>query len=255
MTVPVFDAHLHIIDPDFPLIENQGYLPEPFTVQDYRDRSRSLNIQGGAVVSGSFQGLDQTYLKQALRQLGPNFVGVSQLPASVSSAELTELDQCGVRAIRFNVQRGGSETLDQLEHMAQRVFDLVGWHTELYIDCAGIEALLPTLKRLPQISIDHLGLSKAGLPNLLQLVECGAKVKATGFGRLDFSVPEVLQAIDRCNPEALLFGTDLPGTRAPRPFDPTDLALLLETLGDAAAERILWRNAARLYRLPPSTPH
>ena len=35
---------------------------------------------GGAVVSGSFQGFDQSYLLDALDQLGPSFVGVTQLP-------------------------------------------------------------------------------------------------------------------------------------------------------------------------------
>lgn len=33
-TRPVFDAHLHIVDPLFPLVENNGYLPDPFTVDD-----------------------------------------------------------------------------------------------------------------------------------------------------------------------------------------------------------------------------
>lgn len=55
-----FDAHLHIIDPNHPLIDNHGFLPEPFTVADYRARLRSLpptgvEVVGGAVVSGSFR--------------------------------------------------------------------------------------------------------------------------------------------------------------------------------------------------------
>ena len=68
-----FDAHLHIIDPSHPLIENNGYLPDPFTVTDYRARLQRLSdvaveIVGGAVVSGSFQGFDQGYLIEFLRQ-------------------------------------------------------------------------------------------------------------------------------------------------------------------------------------------
>ncbi|TFI05303.1 2-pyrone-4,6-dicarboxylate hydrolase, partial [Kocuria rhizophila] len=73
----VFDSHLHIIDPAHPLVENRGYLPEPFTVADYRRRVSGLGIAGGAVVSGSFQGFDQGYLIEALRALGPGFVGVT----------------------------------------------------------------------------------------------------------------------------------------------------------------------------------
>ena len=56
---PVFDAHLHIIDPKHPLVENNGYLPDPFTVEDYLMRISGLGIAGGAVVAGSFQGFDQ----------------------------------------------------------------------------------------------------------------------------------------------------------------------------------------------------
>ena len=65
-----FDAHLHIIDPRFPLIENQGFLPEPFDCEAYQKRVDQFDVKGGAVVSGSFQGFDQSYLVSALEQLG-----------------------------------------------------------------------------------------------------------------------------------------------------------------------------------------
>jgi predicted TIM-barrel fold metal-dependent hydrolase len=42
----VFDGHLHIIDPRFPLLPNRGYLPEPFTVEDYLDRTSMLDLAG-----------------------------------------------------------------------------------------------------------------------------------------------------------------------------------------------------------------
>lgn len=250
MDWPVFDAHLHIIDPRYPLIENQGYLPPVFTVEQYRQQARTLNIQGGAVVSGSFQGFDQSYLKAALAELGPNYVGVTQVPAQITDQELAALHADGVRAIRFNVKRGGSESLSQLESMAKRVFDLFGWHTELYIDSTQLEALESVLRDLPKISIDHLGLSSAGLPSLLKLVERGVRVKATGFGRVDFDVACALRALYACNPDALIFGTDLPSTRAPRPFCAADLDLIVDTLGETAAKTVLWDNAANWYRLP-----
>lgn len=61
---------------------------------------------GGAVVSGSFQGFDQDYLVAALKELGPSYVGVTQLPFSVSAEEILRLHRGGVRAIRFNFKRG-----------------------------------------------------------------------------------------------------------------------------------------------------
>jgi hypothetical protein len=76
-------------------------------------------------------------------------------------------------------------------------------------------------------------------------VERGAKVKATGFGRVELDVPSTLRAITAVDPDALLFGTDLPGTRARRPFAPTDLELVAEIAPAALydAPRAFYRPA------------
>lgn len=245
---PIFDAHLHIIDPRFPLVANQGYLPEPFTVADYRERVSGLGITGGAVVSGSFQALDQTYLLDALEQLGPAFVGVTQLPASAPDRQILDLDRAGVRAVRFNLRRGGSEHLEHLESLAHRVAALADWHVELYVDGRDLPELERRLLALPRLSIDHLGLHRDGLPTLLRLVEHGAKVKASGFGRADHDPRTTIRAIADVDPSALLFGTDLPSTRAPRPFADTDVGLVLDTLGRERASQALHDNAIDWYQ-------
>ncbi len=245
---PLFDSHLHIIDPRFPLQPNQGYLPDSFTVADYQHRVAAFTVTGGAVVSGSFQGFDQGYLLDALHRLGAGFVGVTQLSADVSDAHLHTLHTAGVRAVRINLRRGGSETLDHLDTVAHRVFDVVGWHTELYLDSRDLIELYPRLAALPRISIDHLGLSCDGLPTLLRLVEGGARVKATGFGRVDLDIPTTLRDIAAANPAALMFGTDLPSTRAPRPFADTDIDLLTDTLDEHDAHRALHDNAVAFYQ-------
>ncbi|MFA6148932.1 MAG: amidohydrolase family protein [bacterium] len=250
MNRQIFDAHFHIIDPAFPLVPNKGYLPDSFTTDDYLSMAQPFGVHGGAVVSGSFQAFDQGYLLHALGRLGPRFVGVTQLPASVSDAEILRLDERGVRAIRFNIKRGGSESVEHLESFARRVFDLAGWHVELYVDARELDGLQGVLVRLPAVSIDHLGLSKEGFPTLLRLAEKGIKVKATGFGRVDFPVGQALQALHAANPQALMFGTDLPSTRAPRPFEANDISLIVDALGEEGAESALWRNAATFYRLP-----
>lgn len=246
--IPVFDSHFHIIDRRFPLVPNDGYLPEDFTCADYLRRTAHLSLAGGAIVSGSFQALDQSYLIDALARLGPGFVGVSQLPATVSDAEVLRLDGLGVRAVRFNLKRGGSEKVEHLERLAQRVFELARWHVELYVDSRDLAELRPTLVRLPAVSIDHLGLSKGGFATLLSLVEKGVRVKATGFGRVDFDVKVALREICAVNPEALMFGTDLPSTRAPRPYRDQDLFLVLDALGEQQARKVLYDNAVAFYR-------
>ena len=183
-----FDCHFHIIDKNFPVVPNQGFMPDAFTSEDYLEPLKTFDLCGGAVVSGSFQAFDQSYLFHALKVLGPSFVGVTQVAQTVSDQELQELNGAGVRAVRFNVKRGGSEEILHLESMAQRVHRLVGWHTELYVDSTELADLFDTLVALPAVSIDHLGLSKAGFPTLLKLAEKGVRVKATGFGRVDFDV-------------------------------------------------------------------
>ena len=63
----LFDSHFHIIDYDFPVKENNGYIS--FKVNDYLNHTQQLNVVGGAILSGSFQGFDQDYLISALNQL------------------------------------------------------------------------------------------------------------------------------------------------------------------------------------------
>jgi predicted TIM-barrel fold metal-dependent hydrolase len=244
----LFDAHLHIIDPRFPLVANDAFIPTTFSVDDYRRRTHHLNVVGGSVVSGSFQAFDQSYLLDALAELGPRFVGVTQLPVTTSDEEIVSLDAAGVRAVRFNVRRGGSETLTHLDSLARRVFELVGWHTELYIDARDLSELHQVLIALPKVSIDHLGLSRAGLPELLRLVERGAHVKATGFSRGDLDVRATLRDIARANPHSLMVGTDLPSTRSPRPFSDDDIDLVVEALGENLLSAALCDNALALYR-------
>lgn len=243
----IFDAHLHVIDRRFPLVRNRGYVPDPFTAEDYLEQTGPLGVIGGAVVSGSFQAFDTSYLLDALKVLGPSFVGVAQLPVTVSDDEVLRLHEAGVRAVRFNVERGGSEVLENLERLAKRVYEISGWHVELYASSDRLAGLARTLRRLPSISIDHLGLSGTGLGTLLGLVERGARVKATGFGRLDFDPSTVMRQISAANPDALMFGTDLPSTRARRPFRNEDVETVVEALGEDPARKALHENAVAFY--------
>ena len=58
----------------------------------------------------------------------------------------------------------------------------------------------------------------------------------------------MLRDLAGANPGALLFGTDLPSTRADRPFRDDDLSLVQETLPDDLARKALYENAVALYR-------
>src|SRR5262245_254440 len=66
----IFDSHCHIIDHRFPIVPNQGYTPPNFPLEDYLKEVKPLGVVAGAVVSGSFQANDQTYLIDTLPKLG-----------------------------------------------------------------------------------------------------------------------------------------------------------------------------------------
>lgn len=40
----IFDSHFHIIDPKFKLIENNGFVPEYYTVDDYNKELAELGL-------------------------------------------------------------------------------------------------------------------------------------------------------------------------------------------------------------------
>lgn len=214
---------------------------------DYIAQVQDLDVRGGAVVSGSFQGFDQSYLIDSLQKLGGHFVGVTQLPYDTPDEEIIRLHGHGVRAIRFNVKRGGSEDLSRLDYFARRVYELAGWHAELYIDSTSLPEIASTLEHLPAVSVDHLGLSKEGFHHLLSLVDKGVRVKATGFGRVELDVAEAIRSICSVNPEALMFGTDLPSTRAKRPYQHSDIELIYNTFGEEQTEKVIFTNAMNWY--------
>ncbi|MEM7135660.1 MAG: amidohydrolase family protein [Myxococcota bacterium] len=247
MEQDVFDAHFHIIDDRFKLIPNDGYLPARFNVDDYRAATTELDVTGGAVVSGSFQAFDQAYLTAALQSLGAGFVGVTQLPVDVADEEIVRLHDLGVRAVRLNVRRGGSAPAAAADTLARRVYEVAGWHTELYVDATELAPFFSLLGAVPRVGIDHLGLRATGLENLVRWVERGGFVKATGFGRLDFDPADAVKSLFAANPSALVFGTDLPSTRAPRAFRKGDVAIIRDALGAEDAEQVLSVNARAIY--------
>jgi predicted TIM-barrel fold metal-dependent hydrolase len=248
--MPLFDAHIHIIDPQFPLQENQGFLPQPFTCNDYLQRMNGRSLVGGVVVSASYQGFDQDYLVETLKRLGPGYVGVTQLPVTVDDATLLSLNEAGVRGLRFNLYRGYSVAAGELVPFAKRVHELCNWHVELYADAPLVDRLYALICQLPAVAIDHLALSRRASALLLDLVERGVRVKASGFGRLESDPVALLRDLYAANPASLMFGSDLPSTRAPRPFDEGDLQRIGDALCTKGVRRVLCDNARQFYRLP-----
>jgi predicted TIM-barrel fold metal-dependent hydrolase len=245
----IFDAHFHVIDHAFPIVSNQGYTPPHFPLDQYLAQARPLGVEGGAIVSGSFHGFDQSYLRHLLPKLGTGWVGVTQVPTGIGDDDIAGLAAIGVRALRFNMFRGRIDSVDDLVSLANRAHAAGRWHAEIYADAAALAPHVARLSKLPQIVIDHLGMTEAGIPVILDLMAAGAKVKATGFGRVKLDVAKALERIAAKSPDALVFGTDMPSTRAARPFVPADIDLVERVLGAELAAKVFRDNAVALYRI------
>jgi predicted TIM-barrel fold metal-dependent hydrolase len=249
----LFDGHFHIIDHRFPIAANQGYTPPNFPLDAYLAEARPLGVVAGALVSGSYQANDQTYLMDALPRLGTGYVGVTQIPNDYPDAEIAKLAAIGVRGVRFNMFRGRIDSVVEIAALAQRCHSVAGWHAELYADAAALKPHVAVLSKLPQLAVDHLGMTEAGVPVLLDLVDAGCKVKATGFGRVKLDVPKTLEQVATRSANALVFGTDIPSTRAARPFTLLDIDLVENVLGPDLARKAFWDNPLALYRVTSVT--
>lgn len=250
----IFDAHFHIIDPNYPLDKNNGFLPDPYTAQQYLNELRKLNIEdvGGVVVSGSFQGYHQEYFKAAFDALGSNFVGITQVQSNISDQELKRLNEVGIRGIRFNIFRGLNASLDEIKRLSNRVYDLFGWSTEFYIDLSQpSEELLKLIISLPKTSVDHLGMRRA-TDRLKRLLASGVPVRVTGFGRIEYEregLKELLPELWKENPNGLMFGTDLPSTRASYRFADRDIKLVEDAFENDSSitNKIFYQNGMNWY--------
>ncbi|MCM3454566.1 2-pyrone-4,6-dicarboxylate hydrolase [Heyndrickxia oleronia] len=249
----IFDTHFHIIDPKFPLEENQGFVPDYYTVNDYLKEMQEMSIEviGGAIVSGSFQGYHQDYFAEAISELGNNFVGITQLPFDTTDEDILKLNNVGIKGIRFNLYRGLSASPKEIKELSERVYKLCNWKTELYLNLQTIDKEIEELIfTLPKLSIDHLGMHKCSSDKLKKIVNKDIPIRLTGFGRVEYERDEIRELITmlyRENPNCLMFGSDLPSTRAKYRFSYNDIQLIKETVGKEAQDKIFFLNGKNWY--------
>ncbi|WP_149537008.1 amidohydrolase family protein [Siccirubricoccus phaeus] len=244
----IFDAHFHVFPADVPMPGNAGHVPPPYEVAEYQETAAALGLSGGAIVAGSVQGGDPRPLLRAAAALGPRYVVVAQAEAGMDEAAMAALAAAGVRGLRYSLYRGQwPDPFTVAGHAARAA--ACGLHAEIYADAAMLAPAVTALAALPALAIDHLGMTEAGLPVVLDLAAAGARVKATGFGRVQLDVARALERIAARAPHALMFATDLPSVRAARPFSPADIALLRAVLGEALAGPALSGTAEAFYRV------
>ncbi len=216
----------------------------------------------------SVYGIDNRRMLDAVAAAPERLRAVAAVDATVSDAELAQLDRAGVRGIRVNlVDKGGMpfESIDGVARMAARIAPL-GWHIELLVHAHAYPDFRRTMAALPvEVVVGHLGymrtsegLDHPGFRDFLGLVADGrCWVKLTAPYRITTSatvpyadVAPVARRLIETRPDRMLWGSDWPhvATKLAMPNDGDLLELLGDWAPDPAIRRqILVDNPTRLY--------
>jgi D-galactarolactone isomerase len=261
------DCHIHIYDARYP---HSGHLVASGTAADYRLLQKRVGVERVVIVTPRCYETDNTVTTDAIRELGiDNARGVGVLRPTVTDAELKQLDDAGIRGIRFTVgdPKTAVVSIDMIEPLAKRIAEY-GWHVQLNMPCDKIVEHAGMLRRLPTAMVfDHLGKppvdlgvkhpSHAIIRDLLDRRRAWVKISGaymnTQVGPPTYAdATAVAQVFVRAAPERCVWGSDWPH---PGPKVKPDDAVLFDLLGvwapDAATRhRILVTNPQDLYGFP-----
>ena len=85
-----------------------------------------------------------------------NYVGVALVPVDVTDDELGKLDRQGFRGARFHFMEhlGTGSPIEEVLEFGKRLAG-IGWHLQIHLDGARVEALAPALKRSPVLLVGN----------------------------------------------------------------------------------------------------
>jgi predicted TIM-barrel fold metal-dependent hydrolase len=266
------DAHCHVFGPaaTFPYAPDRSYTPPDAPFESLVALHDHLGLQRAVIVQASCHGTDNTAMIDAIRRGNGRYRGVAIVDASVTDAQLAELNAEGVRGVRFNfvAHLGGAPDLDVFERVLRRI-EALDWHVVLHLDAQDIVQYTPLINqiRVPFV-IDHMGRvrAEAGLEQepfkqLLELMRnplawvkvCGSERVSVGRAPFDDAIP-FARALIEAAPDRVLWGTDWPHPNISKdmPNDGELVNLLFRICDDPVLLRkLLVENPERLYDFNP----
>ncbi|HFC04400.1 MAG TPA: 2-pyrone-4,6-dicarboxylate hydrolase [Rhizobiales bacterium] len=224
------DAHCHVFGPanKFPYSPARKYTPcdapkeKLFALRDHLGFARNV------IVQASCHGTNNDALVDALITAGDLARGVAVVSPDISMDELQQLDQAGVRAVRFNfVKRLVDATPKEVFLKTAEKIARLGWHIVVYFESPDLQELIPFLKQLPTIVVvDHMGrpgIAKgvdhpdfqrfmdfmAANQNIWSKVSCPERLSLSGPPTYDDVIPFSRKLVEKF-PDRVLWGTDWP---------------------------------------------
>ena len=263
------DAHCHVFgpSPEFPYAPERKYTPcnagkdKLFALRDF------LGFERNVIVQATCHGKDNSAMVDACRAAGDKARGIASVSPDISMDELQQMDEAGVRGVRFNfVKRLVDATPKEVFlGIAEKIAKL-DWHIVVYFEAADLEELIPFLKQLPTtIVVDHMGRPDVTkgvghpdfqrfislmdeLPTLWSKVTCPERLTVQG-PPYDDVVPFYQAIVDRFE-DRVLWGTDWPhpNMKSHMPDDGALVDYIPKIARNAAQQqKLLVDNPMRLY--------
>lgn len=223
------DAHCHVFGPadKFPYAPERKYTPCDAPKEKLFELRNHLGFERNVIVQASCHGKDNRALVDALKSSNDLARGVAIVNPDISDEELKEMDEAGVRAVRFNfVKRLVDATPKEVFMGIAEKIKKLGWHIVVYFEAQDLEDLIPFLNELPGIIVvDHMGrpdVSKGvdhedfqrfiklmeDNPNIWVKVSCPERLTIAG-PTYDDVVPYARTLVEKFT-DRVLWGTDWP---------------------------------------------
>ena len=264
------DAHCHVFGPaaDFPFAPERKYTPCDAGKADLFALRDHLGFERNVIVQATCHGADNRALVDALRHSDGRARGVATVRRDVSDDELQELDEAGVRGVRFNFVK---RLVDKLPHedlvaIAARIADL-GWHIVIYFEAHELAEIWDLVTHLPTpVVVDHMGRPDVSQPvngaefqrfvellglhdNFYSKVSCPERLSVAGPPDYADVIPFARHLVEAF-PDRVLWGTDWPhpNMKSHMPDDGGLVDVIPRiAVTDAAQRALLIDNPERLY--------
>jgi 2-pyrone-4,6-dicarboxylate lactonase len=263
------DAHCHVFGPgdEFPYADERKYTPcdagkdQLFALRDH------LGLDKNVIVQATCHGADNSAVVDALRAARGRARGIATVRSDVSSDQLAELHEAGVRGVRFNyVRRLVDPEPDAYYREIVKRISPFGWHVVIYFEAADLAERWNFFTSLETtVVVDHLGrpdvtknVDGPEFELFLRLLDENKNfwAKATGPERLTKSGPPYddvapfTSKVIAMFPERVLWGTDWPHPNL-KTFMPDDGGLVdfipRVAPTQEAQVKLLVENPLRLY--------
>lgn len=260
------DTHAHIFSQDLPQASSRRYSPDyDALIEDYLHKLDHTEISHGVLVQPSFLGTDNRYLCAALRKYPERLRGIAVVDPSINSAQLDELQDCGIVGVRLNLV--GEPLEDYASESWQAFFKQITarqWQVEIQRGMEDLAAVLPAiLASGVTVVVDHFGLPEGTIdPRLpshkafLQLLgHPRLYIKLSAAYRSQANAEQAANMLSLLRKasggvERFLWGSDWPHTRYEHETDyASQLAQFNALLTDPLERQsVLVENPARLFQ-------